>query len=138
MFLICSLWFTCTSFAQVRQPDLNNMDLEDLTKVQVDTVSGASKFLENSTDVPASVTVVMGDEIREFGVPHACGRTAEHTWLRRGGGMVQLTMENKQVHFTINLGVASREELRIRSGLLALSKIIGSAGIAPTESGLAR
>jgi len=67
MFLICSLWFTCTSFAQVRQPDLNNMDLEDLTKVQVDTVSGASKFLENSTDVPASVTVVMGDEIREFG-----------------------------------------------------------------------
>ena len=54
------------------------------------------------------------------------------------GGMVQLTMENKQVHFTINLGVASREELRIRSGLLALSKIIGSAGIAPTESGLAR
>ena len=67
MFLICSLWFTCTSFAQVRQPDLNNMDLEDLTKVQVDTVSGASKFLENSTDVPASVTVVTGDEIREFG-----------------------------------------------------------------------
>ena len=52
--------------------------------------------------------------------------------------MVQLTMEDKQVHFTINLSVASREELRIRSGLLALSKIIGSAGIAPTESGLAR
>jgi outer membrane receptor for ferrienterochelin and colicins len=67
MFLIYSLWFTCASFAQVRQPDLNNMDLEDLTKVQVDTVSGASKFLENSTDVPASVTVVTGDEIREFG-----------------------------------------------------------------------
>ena len=43
------------------------MDLEDLTKVQVDTVSGASKFLENSTDVPASVTVVTGGEIREFG-----------------------------------------------------------------------
>jgi hypothetical protein len=43
-------------------------------------------------------------------------------------------MENKQVHFTINLGVASREELLIRSGLLALSKIIGSAGIAPTKA----
>jgi iron complex outermembrane receptor protein len=67
MFLICSLWFTRASFAQVRKPDLNNMDLEDLAKVRVDTVSGASKFLENSTDVPASVTVVTGDEIREFG-----------------------------------------------------------------------
>jgi len=54
------------------------------------------------------------------------------------GGMVQLTMEDKQVHFTINLSAASREELRIRSGLLALSKIIGSAAIPPTESGLAR
>jgi len=43
------------------------MDLEDLAKVQVDTVSGASKFLEKTTDVPASVTVVTGDEIREFG-----------------------------------------------------------------------
>jgi hypothetical protein len=54
------------------------------------------------------------------------------------GGMVQLTMEDKQVHFTINLGVASREELRIRSGLLALSKIIGSGAIQRTENGLAR
>jgi hypothetical protein len=54
------------------------------------------------------------------------------------GGMVQLSMENKQVHFTINLSVASREELRIRSGLLALSKIVESSAIPPTESGLAR
>jgi iron complex outermembrane receptor protein len=67
MLLLCSLWFTSASFAQVRQPDLSKMDLEELTKVQVDTVSGASKFLEKSTDVPASVTVVTAEEIREFG-----------------------------------------------------------------------
>jgi outer membrane receptor protein involved in Fe transport len=67
VFLIYSLWFTCATVAQVRQPDLTNMDLEELTKIRVDTVSGASKFLAKSTDVPASVTVVTGDEIREFG-----------------------------------------------------------------------
>lgn len=54
------------------------------------------------------------------------------------GGMVQLTMEDKQVHFTINLSVASREELRIRSGLLALSKIIGSGSSPLTENGAGR
>ena len=67
MFLIYALWFTRASLAQVRQPDLSSMDLEDLTRVRVDTVSGASKFLEQSTDVPASVTVVTAEEIREFG-----------------------------------------------------------------------
>jgi hypothetical protein len=42
------------------------------------------------------------------------------------GGMIQLTVEDKQVHFTINLGVATRVQLRIRSGLLALSRIVES------------
>jgi len=65
--LACALWFAQASFAQVRQPDLSSMNLEDLTKVHVDAVSGASKFLEKSTDVPASVTIVTAEEIREFG-----------------------------------------------------------------------
>jgi hypothetical protein len=43
------------------------------------------------------------------------------------GGMIQLTVEDKQVHFTINLGAASREQLRIRSNLLALSRIVQSS-----------
>lgn len=42
------------------------------------------------------------------------------------GGMIQLTLEDKQVHFTINLNMASREQLRIRSNLLALSRIVES------------
>jgi hypothetical protein len=52
------------------------------------------------------------------------------------GGMIQLTVEEKQVHFTINLGVASREQLRIRSNLLALSRIVESSVNPGTETGL--
>jgi hypothetical protein len=40
------------------------------------------------------------------------------------GGMVQLALEDKQVHFSINLTVATRDQLRIRSNLLALSRIV--------------
>lgn len=51
------------------------------------------------------------------------------------GGMIQLTVEDKQVHFTINLSVASREQLRIRSNLLALSRIVESGADSSTETG---
>jgi hypothetical protein len=54
------------------------------------------------------------------------------------GGMIQLTVEDKQVHFTINLSVASREQLRIRSNLLALSRIVESSVSAGAETGLIR
>ena len=43
------------------------------------------------------------------------------------GGMIQLRVEDKQIHFTINLGAASLEQLQIRSGLLALSRIVESS-----------
>ena len=42
------------------------------------------------------------------------------------GGMIQLTLEDKQVHFAINLNAISREKLRIRSNLLALARIVES------------
>jgi len=42
------------------------------------------------------------------------------------GGMIQITVQDKQVHFTINLNAASHEQLQIRSGLLALSRIVES------------
>jgi uncharacterized protein DUF4154 len=50
------------------------------------------------------------------------------------GGMIQLTVEDKQVHFTINLSVTSREQLRIRSNLLALSRIV-ETNVSRTETG---
>ena len=43
------------------------MSIEDLAKLKVDTVYGASKFLQKAADAPASVTVVTAEEIQKFG-----------------------------------------------------------------------
>jgi hypothetical protein len=53
------------------------------------------------------------------------------------GGMIQIIVQDKQVHFTINLSAASREQLQIRSGLLALSQIVESNASLGTNNALA-
>ena len=68
-------WLLCASVLCVastrgqesQQPDLSGMSIEDLAKLKVDAVYGASKFLQKAADVPASVTVVTGEEIQKYG-----------------------------------------------------------------------
>ena len=48
-------------------PDLSRLSIEDLMNVKVETVYGASKFLEQTSDAPASVTVVTADDIQKYG-----------------------------------------------------------------------
>ena len=48
-------------------PDLDELTLEQLLEVEVQSVYGASKFLQKITEAPASVTIVTSDEIRRFG-----------------------------------------------------------------------
>jgi hypothetical protein len=44
------------------------------------------------------------------------------------GGVIQFTLEDKQVHFQINLDAASRMELKISSRLLVLARIVKDQG----------
>jgi iron complex outermembrane receptor protein len=50
-----------------KKGDLGGLSLEDLAKMQVDSVYGASKFLQQASDAPASVTVVTAEEIQRYG-----------------------------------------------------------------------
>jgi outer membrane receptor for ferrienterochelin and colicin len=50
-----------------KQGDLGGMSIEDLAKIKVESVYGASKFLQKASDAPTSVTVVTAEEIQKHG-----------------------------------------------------------------------
>jgi outer membrane receptor for ferrienterochelin and colicins len=50
-----------------KQTDLGGLSLEDLAKVKVESVYGASKFLQQASDTPTSVTVVTAEQIQKYG-----------------------------------------------------------------------
>jgi uncharacterized protein DUF4154 len=52
------------------------------------------------------------------------------------GGIVQFSLEEKQVHFEINLEAASRANLKISSRLLALARIMKDQGSGAQSSAL--
>jgi outer membrane receptor for ferrienterochelin and colicins len=47
--------------------DLSELNLEDLMKIEVQTVYGASKFLQKVTEAPSSITIVTADDIQKYG-----------------------------------------------------------------------
>jgi outer membrane receptor for ferrienterochelin and colicins len=51
---------------QVKQ-DLSKLSIEDLMKIQVDTVYGASKFEQKVTEAPSSITIIGAAEIEKYG-----------------------------------------------------------------------
>ena len=59
----------CASVARAQDsaPSLSGMSLEELMKVRVETVYGASKFLENVSDAPASISIITADDIQRHG-----------------------------------------------------------------------
>ena len=46
---------------------LMDMSLDDLMKVNIDSVYGASGYKQKVTDAPASITIITGDDIRRYG-----------------------------------------------------------------------
>jgi iron complex outermembrane receptor protein len=60
------LSFSVAAVAQTK-PAVADLDLEDLMKVTVQSVFGASKFLQKVTDAPAAVSVVTALDIERYG-----------------------------------------------------------------------
>jgi iron complex outermembrane receptor protein len=52
---------------QTPPSDLTQLSLEDLMKVEVATVSGASRYEQKVTEAPSSVTIVTAAEIKKYG-----------------------------------------------------------------------
>lgn len=56
--------------AQEQKPgrqDISNLSLEDLMKIEVNSVYGASRFLQKVTEAPASVSIITSEEIKRYG-----------------------------------------------------------------------
>lgn len=65
---LTAILFTGSAAAQdSKQVDLGGLSLEDLAKMKVESVYGASKFLQQASDAPTSVTVVTAEEIHKYG-----------------------------------------------------------------------
>lgn len=47
--------------------DVFEMSIEELQKVKVETVYGASKYKQKITEAPSSVTIITADEIKKYG-----------------------------------------------------------------------
>src|ERR1039458_10044167 len=47
--------------------DIMDIGLEDLMKVEIDSVYGASGYKQKVTDTPASITIITADEIKRYG-----------------------------------------------------------------------
>jgi outer membrane receptor for ferrienterochelin and colicins len=60
-------WAQTSGEAQRPARELIKMNLEDLVKMNVESVYSASKYVQKVTDAPSSVTIVTSDEIRKYG-----------------------------------------------------------------------
>ena len=66
--LLLAMLCTGSVAAQQSGPDdLHGQSMENLVKMKVDSVYGATKFLQKAEDAATSITVVSGEEIQKHG-----------------------------------------------------------------------
>jgi iron complex outermembrane receptor protein len=53
--------------ANEKPADLTHLSLEELSELRIDSVYGASKQEQKTTEAPASITIITAEEIRKFG-----------------------------------------------------------------------
>jgi outer membrane receptor for ferrienterochelin and colicin len=67
VFLIsCNLSYGDAKAANASK-DLTRLSLEELMGIEVDTVYGASKFEQKTTEAPSSVSIVTASDIKRYG-----------------------------------------------------------------------
>src|ERR1043166_9109713 len=52
---------------QANSNDSNELSLEQLVNIRVESVFGASKYEQKITEAPASISIITSDEIKKFG-----------------------------------------------------------------------
>jgi outer membrane receptor for ferrienterochelin and colicin len=67
LFLSVMLFAGGLAAQEQKQGDLGGLSIEDLAKMKVESVYGASKFLQKASDAPTSVTVVTAEQIQKYG-----------------------------------------------------------------------
>ena len=50
-----------------KPPENSELRLEDLTKLEIPTVEGASKYSQKTTEAPASVSIITSDDVKKYG-----------------------------------------------------------------------
>jgi len=58
--------FAVTS-SSVSKPAITDFSIEELMRIEVETVTGASKFKQKITEAPSSISIITSSEIRRYG-----------------------------------------------------------------------
>jgi outer membrane receptor for ferrienterochelin and colicins len=65
--LLAASWCRAQNPGPGERPDLAGLSVEDLMKIRVDTVYGASRHTQKITEAPASITIITAEDIRTYG-----------------------------------------------------------------------
>src|SRR6266567_7471580 len=58
---------TNSPVTQTPPAETAELRLEDLTKLEIPTVEGASKYSQKTTEAPASVSIITADDVKKYG-----------------------------------------------------------------------
>ena len=72
--LLCAIPASAqTSGSGVPPPELADLSIEELAALKIDSVYGASLYMQKVTEAPSSITIVTADQIRKFGYTTLAG-----------------------------------------------------------------
>lgn len=70
IYLVCVLFVTEVAIGRTDPNTENNfmdMSIEELVKVEINTVTAASKYKQKTIEAPSSVTIITSEEIQKYG-----------------------------------------------------------------------